>query len=66
MRIFRPRTNSEASSEMMRVFALLLFTTLTFPLAGQDAATVNSKIVKVEFENQKVRIPESVMHPTRG
>jgi quercetin dioxygenase-like cupin family protein len=56
MRIFRPRTNSEASSEMMRVFALLLFTTLTFPLAGQDAATVNCKIVKVEFENQKVRI----------
>jgi quercetin dioxygenase-like cupin family protein len=47
-----------ASFETMRVFALLIliFSALTFPLAGQDAATVNSKVVKVEFENQKVRV----------
>jgi hypothetical protein len=37
----------------------MLFTALTSLLAGQDAATVNSKIVKVEFENQKVRISPS-------
>jgi hypothetical protein len=29
---------------------------LTFSSAGQDAAVVNPKIVKVEFENQQVRI----------
>jgi quercetin dioxygenase-like cupin family protein len=56
MRILSLQTNFDALSESMRVLALLLFTTLTFPLGGQDAANVNSKIVRVEFENQKVRI----------
>jgi beta-alanine degradation protein BauB len=40
----------------MRFLPLLIFSALTFSSAGQDAAVVNPKMVKVEFENQKVRI----------
>jgi quercetin dioxygenase-like cupin family protein len=40
----------------MRFLPLLIFNALTFSSAGQDAAVVSPKIVKLEFENQQIRI----------
>jgi len=41
----------------------LLFALLVIPAGAQDAAMVNSKIVKVEFENDKVRILRALYNP---
>jgi quercetin dioxygenase-like cupin family protein len=42
---------------------LLLFALVTIPAAAQDAAIVNPKIVKIEFENDKVRVLRAVYKP---
>ena len=47
----------------MCIHKFLLFALLVIPAAAQDAAVVNPKIVKVEFENNRVRILRAVYDP---
>jgi quercetin dioxygenase-like cupin family protein len=47
----------------MFINKFLLFALIIIPAAAQDAAIVNSKIVKVEFENDRVRILRALYKP---
>ena len=47
----------------MFIHNLLLFALVTIPAAAQDAAILNPKIVKIEFENDKVRVLRAVYKP---
>jgi quercetin dioxygenase-like cupin family protein len=47
----------------MFIHKLLLFALLVIPAAAQDAAMVNPKIIKIEFENDKVRVLRAVYKP---
>ena len=42
---------------------MILLALITIPAAAQDAAMVNPKIVKIEFENDKVRVLRAVYKP---
>jgi beta-alanine degradation protein BauB len=47
----------------MLIRKFLLVALLVIPAAAQDAAMVNPKIVKIEFENSKVRVLRAVCKP---
>lgn len=47
----------------MLTFKMILLASVIVPAAAQDAALVDPKIVKVEFENDKVRILRALYRP---
>ena len=45
------------------IFAIVVALTFGFPAYAQDPAVVNSRTIKVKFENERVRVMEAILPP---